>query len=124
MLFRSDLNKFPDPTEMIDDLHLSGFDVTLWTTPFVNAGSKREQEVLDNKYYVRSGRNAESSKVHWWQCQDPNNKKCGWILDFTNPDAFDWQTAAFRNLVENYGIGGREKIMTKTQIENFRVFIR
>ena len=49
-----------------------------------------------------------ASKVHWWQCQDPNNKKCGWILDFTNPDAFEWQTTAFRNLVENYGIGGRE----------------
>lgn len=105
-----DFEKFPDPKTMVSDLKSSGFDVTLWTIPFVNTDSNRAAELLEQGYYVKNSGATRSSqsKVHWWDCGKifSGDWRCGWIIDFSNPDAFEWQTKGLNSLIEKYSIDG------------------
>lgn len=108
--FDFDENKFPQPKQMVDDLHANNFTVTIWTTPFVNRDAKIYSEVQNQEYYVKNSNGDHNSHIHWWQCGinplKERDFRCGYILDFTNPKVYDWQKSRFERLKTKYGIDG------------------
>lgn len=72
--------KFPDPKNMIDELHNRDFRVTIWVTPFVNKASTNYN--THPEYFVKNG-DGDPGRVAWWD-------GVGRMIDFTNTDACDW----------------------------------
>ena len=50
-----DHEKFPDPKQMVKDLHDLGFLVTLWVMPFFQEGSEAYREASERGYLVKGG---------------------------------------------------------------------
>merc|ERR1711976_761563 len=103
-----DSTKFPNPKAMIDDLHNQGFTVTVWTTPFINKESRFYDTAKKEGYFVK-GNNGREQTLKWWQCPldiNPLKRNCASMIDFTNPDAFAWQSKRFASLINSSGIDG------------------
>lgn len=108
-----DFDKFPNPQQMVKNLHENGFTVTIWTTPFVNREAAAHQIILDHGWMVKNSKNTHANHINWWQCKSVNDKNakeaekyCGYILDFFNPEAFAYQTDRFEALKSKYEIDG------------------
>lgn len=93
-----DLNKFPDPKKMVDQLHEMGFMVTLWVTPFADLDSEALQGD-SRKYFVRT-REGQVGEFEWWQ---PTKVAA---LDVTSDEACDWFVRGLKRLCTEYGIDG------------------
>jgi alpha-glucosidase (family GH31 glycosyl hydrolase) len=61
-----DATKFPDPREMIRQLHRMGFKVTVWITPFASANSRAFRKGVEKGYWVKGGDNQNPALVTWW----------------------------------------------------------
>jgi|TARA_B100000767_G_scaffold27205_1_gene23700 hypothetical protein len=48
-----DPEKFPDPKQMVNNLHDLGFLVTVWVTPFFQEGSAAYREAIERGYLVK-----------------------------------------------------------------------
>ena len=94
--FRED--KFPDPKQMIEELHAMGFKVMLWVCPFVSADSP-ESRALRAKNYLITEDNGKPAILDWWN----GRSAC---YDLTNPDASAHFVAQLKNMQEVYGIDG------------------
>ena len=92
------LEKFPDPTEMVKKLNKMGYRVTLWTHPFLSLDSKAFQEAADNHYVVSTRGSQNPALVRWW------NGKMAALLDVTNPAAGQWYLAKLEALKNKYNI--------------------
>ena len=99
-----DAVKFPDPKQMVDELHNKGFKVTLWVTPFVTEQTKAYQEGVEKGYFVKSKvltpGHSKPGFFSWWQ---PSGVVA---IDLTNKDARDWFLNGLKSLQERYGIDG------------------
>jgi alpha-glucosidase (family GH31 glycosyl hydrolase) len=98
-----DMNKFPDPKEMVDELHALGFAVTLWVMPFVEEDTDAYREGSEKGYFVTSKRrhgNLKPGFFKWW------NTPPVVALDVTNPDAVNWFVTRLKSLQQRYGIDG------------------
>ena len=96
--------KFPDVKAMVDDLHLKGFKVTLWVTPFVTEGTRAYKEGVKNGYFVKSKvltpGHSKAGFFSWWQ---PTPVVA---IDLTNKDAREWFLNGLKSLQTRYGIDG------------------
>lgn len=90
--------KFPDPKEMVRQLHDKGFRVTLWVTPFAAEHSHAFIEGLAQGFWV-AGKSGEAEPIRWWQGE-------GYALDVTNDRAVAWYLDRLYQLREKYGIDG------------------
>lgn len=127
-----DLQKFPDPVAMVDELHDLGFKVTTWVHPFVEEKSAAYQEGAAKGYFVgcdtagtHSG--GASGPLGWLSERlssgpppvvplAPGGSAPGFFawwntppvaaLDVTNPEAVDWFVGRLRALQEATGIDG------------------
>jgi hypothetical protein len=99
-----DSEKFPDAKAMVDDLHLKGFKVTLWVTPFVTEGTRAYKEGVKNDYFVKSKvltpGHSKPGFFSWWQ---PTPVVA---IDLTNTDAREWFLNGLKSLQTRYGIDG------------------
>ena len=98
-----DLDKFPDPKAMVEELHDMGFKVTLWVMPFVEENTEAYREGAPLGYFVQSddGRGGlEPGFFKWW------NTPPVVALDVTNPKAVAWFVARLEALREKYGVDG------------------
>ena len=98
-----DLDKFPDPKAMVDELHDMGFKVTLWVMPFVEEDTEAYREGAPLGYFVQSDASHGGLKpgfFKWWNAQPVV------ALDVTNPKAVAWFVARLEALREKYGIDG------------------
>lgn len=77
-----DPQRFPDPKQMIDQLHTKGFKVTSWVIPFLEPESQAFADGAENGWLVRTP-DGSPYLVEWWQGY-------GGLLDVTNPSAVDW----------------------------------
>ncbi|MBL8099538.1 MAG: hypothetical protein JNK81_10160 [Anaerolineales bacterium] len=93
-----DPKRFPNPKEMIDELHEKGFKVTTWVIPFLDTQSHAFQEGKDNNWLVKN-KNDEPYLVEWWQGK-------GGLLDVTNPSAIDWFFRRLNQLQVKTGCDG------------------
>ncbi len=94
---------WPNPKQLIDDLHADDIKVLLWQIPLV--GSAEGQAGLDQAVMIERGycvRNADGT---------PYRNPGGWfnsalMLDFTSSEAADWWLAKRRYLVDEIGVDG------------------
>lgn len=99
-----DRERFPDPKKCIDELHLLGFKVMLWISPFVTsdsygyrAGLRQVDGVLMDAARLKEKRPAF---FRWWSgC-------CSAMVDFSSKGGRDWYVRELRNLQEKYGVDG------------------
>lgn len=89
--------KFPDPKDMMDQLHALGYRVTLWIHPFINDDCDAFTFPDQNGYFVKDGDN-NTQLTSWWQGTSSG------IIDFTNPEAVDWWRQRLLDLQANTGI--------------------
>ncbi len=90
--------RFPEPKEMVDQLHAMGFKVMVWVCPFVSPDCDVYRE-LESKKYLVTNQNGEPAIVRWWNGASA-------LLDLTHPDAFRWFRSQLDRLMNEYGVDG------------------
>jgi len=100
--------RFPNPKQMIDQLHQMGFKVMLWICPFVSADQTMIlQKLMKDKAFLMQ---QKADKPTWDKATDP--AMINWwngysaLLDFTNPVAVKWFNLQMDGLVKDYGVDG------------------
>ncbi|MBN1673433.1 MAG: glycoside hydrolase [Kiritimatiellae bacterium] len=93
-----DLEPFPRPKQMIDQLHDQGFLVMLWVSPFVTADTRQCKRLTELGYLLRNAR-GQIAIQEWWDGHSA-------ALDLSNPDCFAWFQAELDELVDQYGVDG------------------
>lgn len=100
--------RFPDPKNMVDELHDMGFKVMLWICPFVSADQALiVREIMEDKGLLLDKENenmtwGEAEKpaiIEWWNGYSA-------VLDFTNPAGMEWFNKVLERLVNKYGVDG------------------
>ncbi len=93
-----DPQRFPNPKQMIDELHAKGFKVTAWVIPFLDSESQAFADGAKNDWLVRTA-DGFPYLVEWWQGR-------GGLLDVTNPSALEWFFERLGSLQIKTGIDG------------------
>ena len=100
--------RFPNPKQMVDQLHQMGFKVMLWICPFVSADQALiVREIMKDKGFLMQ---PKSNNPSWEKATDP--AMISWwngysaLLDFTNPAAVKWFGVQLQQLANNYGVDG------------------
>lgn len=100
--------RFPNPKDMMDQLHQMGFKVMLWICPFVSADQtliyndlkKQKAFLLEKTNPADSWETAKNPiMIRWWDGVSAE-------LDFSNPKAVSWFNSQLDKLVKNYGVDG------------------
>ena len=100
--------RFPNPKEMVSQLHQMGFKVMLWVCPFVspdqtmlyNSLSKEKAFLLEKTTPDETWQTAKSPiMIRWWDGVSAE-------LDFSNPAAVKWFNSQLDRLVKDYQIDG------------------
>lgn len=100
--------RFPNPRQMMDELHRMGFKVMLWVCPFVSADQAVVmRQIMKNKGFLMQKKDASTT---WQNAKDPAIIKW-WngysaLLDFTNPAAVEWFNQELDRLVRDFGVDG------------------
>ena len=110
--FTFDPIKFPNPREMVQQLHEWNFSVMVWITPFCDKEATVYQEGLENHYFVLKKKKKDDGDdgtqartaypVQWWE----NNRTGSAVLDVTNPAAVEWFKSRLRHVQRSLGIDG------------------
>ena len=100
--------RFPNPKQMMAQLHQMGFKVMLWVCPFVSADQTMiVQKLMKDKAFLMQ---QKPDKPTWEKATDPAiiNWWNGYsaLLDFTNPQAVNWFNEQLDGLVKDYGVDG------------------
>ena len=82
--------RFPDPAGMIATLREQGFRTTLWQLPYISTQSRLYSEGVEHGYFARA---ADGSPRHI-----DGFFGAAAVIDFSNPAAVEWYTAAFAPL--------------------------
>jgi len=98
--FTWDLEKFPNPKGMIDDLKSQGYK----TMVIIDPGIKKDkdywvyQQAMENDYFCkRADGPYMNGKVWPGECYFP---------DFTNPEVREWWAGLYKGLIEEDGVAG------------------
>jgi len=83
--FEWDLERFPDPAGMIDELHDKGVRVFLWIVPGINTDVEGLYETAAaNDWFMKGDADdTEPEVVSWWKGE-------GSLIDYWNEDAVAW----------------------------------
>lgn len=95
--FDFDPQKFPNVSGMFDKLRDDGFQVSLWTHPFINYDSINFGVAVEKGLFVREPGGELPALVRWWN-------GIGGILDLTNPEAREWYSSHLRMLKARYNV--------------------
>lgn len=96
--WRFEPTRFPDPAQMIRQLHEWGCSVMLWLVPFVSPDSEIFRGLSTRGFLVR-GADGEPAIRRWWNGYSA-------LLDATNPEAVAWLHSELDALVNEYGVDG------------------
>ena len=100
--------RFPNPKEMIEQLHAMGFKVMLWMCPFVSGDQALiVRELMKEKAFLMQKKQpgdtwetaTKPATIPWWNGYSL-------LLDFTNPAAVKWFNSELDRLVIEFGIDG------------------
>lgn len=90
--------RFPNPKQMIENLHNLGFKVMLWVCNFVSPDSLTFRELSEEGLLVKNSI-GKPAIAEWW------NGYSG-MLDVSNPKTLKWFSSKLDFLTENYNIDG------------------
>ncbi len=104
--WRFDLERFPTPKKMVDELHEMGFKVMLWVTPYVNPDGKNfvvhaytfRNPTLKEKYFLRT-ESGVPAIMKWWNGYSL-------ALDMTKECDRKYLSSQLDDLMKDYGIDG------------------
>jgi alpha-D-xyloside xylohydrolase len=90
-----DREDFPDPEEMIEQLHADGFKLSLWENPYLSTTTEAFEEARENEYLVRDagGKPYMLSRLNWAPTRSG-------IVDFSNRAAAEWWKGRHADLLE------------------------
>lgn len=87
-------NHFKNPEQFVQNLHDRGVRVNLWIHPYIPQRSEIFKEALENGYFIKR---VDGSV---WQT---DNWQAGMaVVDFTNPNAYQWWQSKIEELLEKY----------------------
>ncbi|MCR5718030.1 MAG: alpha-xylosidase [Oscillospiraceae bacterium] len=86
-----DENMFPDPEKQLRNLHERGLGVCVWVNPYIAQRAEIFEECLAKGYFLKR-RDGSVFQCDLWQ---PGMA----LVDFTNPEAYQWFGAQIRKLV-------------------------
>lgn len=89
-----DEDDFPEPEEMIENLHDMGFKLCLWEHPYVPEDTAAFDEAMDKDYFIRM-----DGSTYINPPGEFNPRPQGFV-DFTNPDAVEWWKDKHRKLLD------------------------
>ena len=90
---------FPEPQEMIDELHEQDVRVVMWIVPAINVEEVAlYTEATENGYFMQADADSGPVVVDWWKGQ-------GSLIDYFNPEALAWWHGLMDTTIE-YGIDG------------------
>ncbi|MBD5102318.1 MAG: glycoside hydrolase [Subdoligranulum sp.] len=90
--------RFPDPREMVDQLHAMGFRVMLWVSPFVSPDSPVFRDLRDTNVLLRDAQ-GEIAVREWWNGYSA-------VLDLSGEEGVNWLHGRLDSLMEQYGVDG------------------
>ncbi|MBR2764655.1 MAG: alpha-xylosidase [Blautia sp.] len=90
--FAWDPAMFPDPKGMLQRLHDRGLHICVWINPYIAQKSPLFKEGMDAGYLVRR----PDGRVWQWDLWQAGMA----LVDFTNPDAYEWYQGKLRTLLE------------------------
>jgi alpha-glucosidase (family GH31 glycosyl hydrolase) len=93
-----DKTKFPDPEQMVSQMHSMNQRVTLWIHPFCNVDSENFAPGVENNYWVKDSNGVHPGFTSWWNGQNAV------ILDTTNPSSCNYFTNKLNSLKAKYSI--------------------
>ena len=93
-----DLEAFPHPKAMVDELHAQGFKIILWISSFISPDSRTFKTLRDRDLLIRD-ENGDPAIQSWW-----DGYSC--CIDLTHPEGFKWLQDSLDHLVEKYKIDG------------------
>ncbi len=85
-------SQFPDPQQMIDDMHALGLRTALWHTPYL------DEKSTDGKLATQALRDEANAKGYYPKKVGLPLNKWGKPIDLTNPDAYAW----WQSLIKKY----------------------
>ncbi|RVX47309.1 alpha-D-xyloside xylohydrolase [Nonomuraea polychroma] len=85
---------FPQPEQMLGELHDMGFKICLWMNPYISHLSPAFEEAASAGFFLKT----EDGEAYVADCWHGSFPACG-IVDFTNPAAADWFKGLLRNLL-------------------------
>jgi alpha-glucosidase (family GH31 glycosyl hydrolase) len=98
---------WPDPKEMIDELHRQGIRLVLWQIPVLKylGGERHEQQEIDEAYMLEKGYHLK------WPDGRPYRVRPFWfhdslMPDFNNPEAVEWWMSKRAYLLDEMGVDG------------------
>lgn len=97
-VWRFHAGRFPDPAQMIRQMHDLGFRVVLWISPFVSPDSNAYRELKTSGYLIRDPHGSPVVR-EWWNGQSA-------LLDITHPGALEWLTRQLFALSKECGVDG------------------
>lgn len=105
-LWEWDFHKFPDPKEMLRELHAMGFTVMLWVTPFVTCDGKAFTTATDKSFNPENFKNiflrnkaGDVALVKWWNGISA-------VLDLRKECDREFLDSKLRRLMQDYGVDG------------------
>ena len=93
-----DTELFPDPKQMIAELHKLGFKVTLWVIPFLHPKSEIGRVAAERGYVVQTPM-GEPYLVKWWQGR-------AYLIDTTNVNGMAWFAEELKAFQTEYDLDG------------------
>ena len=102
--------RFPDPKNMMDQLHQLGFKVMLWVCPFVSPDTDTYRELTSKQLFLKNPPDTrlaaapwigpdQPAMIYWWNGVSA-------LLDLSNPGAVQWFKETLRHLVDDYDVDG------------------
>ncbi|MEW6040665.1 MAG: glycoside hydrolase family 31 protein, partial [Elusimicrobiota bacterium] len=88
---------FPQPQNMIEELHKQGLKVILWVVPYWNKEQKTYNDAAQKGYFAKDSGGGPYPKKDWFE-------GCA-VVDFTNPQAVKWWQELHRPLID-IGVDG------------------
>ena len=92
-------DKFPDPKNMVKQLHNMGFKVMLWVCPFVSADSPEYRFLRSKGYLLKQKGSDAPAMMEWWNGMSA-------CYDLTNPEAAAYFVSQLKTMQTEYGIDG------------------
>lgn len=96
--WRFHAGRFPDPKNMVKELHDMGFQVLLWISPFISPDTIEFRE-LEGRGVLLRDKDGELAIRKWWNGYSA-------VLDLSNPEAVKWFEEQTDRLIREYGVDG------------------